>query len=95
MISFGSKRLSLATVQTARHSKLSVLAELCSLMFTTRELALCSLKGKKTNAHKNAFQKQLIDEDKVKGIIGMSPPFTTYVLRLYECYFCSNLIKLS
>lgn len=38
----------------------------------TPELALCSLKGKKTNAHKNAFQKQAIDEEKVKGIIGMS-----------------------
>ncbi|KMQ84124.1 ben domain-containing protein 6-like protein [Lasius niger] len=70
MISFSSKSLSLATVQKARHSKLSILAtELCSLVFTTRELALCSLKGKKTNAHKNAFQKQAIDEEKVKGII--------------------------
>ncbi|XP_071652306.1 uncharacterized protein [Temnothorax longispinosus] len=71
MILFGSKSLSLATVQKARHSKLSVLAaELCGLVFTIRELALCSLKGKKTNAHKNAFQKQPIDQEKVKGIIG-------------------------
>ncbi|XP_077258498.1 uncharacterized protein LOC143895323 [Temnothorax americanus] len=70
MISFGSKSLSLATVQKARHSKLSVLAaELCGLVFTIRELALCSLKGKKTNAHKNAFQKQPIDQEKVKEII--------------------------
>ncbi|XP_011707950.1 PREDICTED: uncharacterized protein LOC105462798 [Wasmannia auropunctata] len=70
MISFGSKSLPLAIVQKARHSKLSVLAaELCGLVFTPRKLALCSLKGKKTNAHKNVFQKQAIDEEKVKGII--------------------------
>lgn len=76
MISFGSKSLPLATVQKARHSKVSVLAaELCGLVFTTQELALCSLKGKKTNAHKNAFQKQAIDEEKVKKSVCLSLPF--------------------
>ncbi|KYN05023.1 hypothetical protein ALC62_04088 [Cyphomyrmex costatus] len=80
MISFGSKNVSLATVQKVRHSKVSVLAsELCNLVFSNRELALCSLKGKKTNAHKNSFQKQAIDEAKIKGII-------EYIAK----YFCKS-----
>lgn len=70
-VDFGGKRVPRDKLDEISHRKVSILAaELCVLLYTPREMALCSLSGKKSNAHRTSFPKKPLDPNRLEAIIG-------------------------
>lgn len=47
-----------------------IAAELTMLLFSHKEMALCSMTGKKSNAHIKSIYKNKIDAERVEAITG-------------------------
>ncbi|XP_071573809.1 uncharacterized protein [Temnothorax nylanderi] len=69
-VRFGSRIVSNSIINKVRHGKIGLLANgLAEAVFTPEEMALGTIKGGKTNAHKGVFQKKCLDQSLVQAII--------------------------
>jgi hypothetical protein len=71
-ISFAGKKVRRDRLELVPHKKVSILAgDLCMMLYTPEEMALSSISGRKSNAHKSSFPKKPLDPNRLEAIIGL------------------------
>lgn len=84
MVQFGSVSIPASCVNQLRHKKDTILAaDLCSVVFTPQEMALCSMEGKVNNKY-GLLRKYPIDKSKVEAIVGMLVSF--HIVNIYVSF---------